>query len=94
MENRRFTLRSTRGVSQEVEFCVLQMGGGYCVKSEHRIDGCHPRRGPCMLTPLPLNAAMTWANAKAAKFARSPAAFRFTVSVEDRIAELFFGAAD
>lgn len=94
MENRRFTLRSTRGVSQEVEFCVLQMGGGYCVKSEHRIDGCHPRRGSCMLTPLPLNAAMTWANAKAAKLARSPAAFRFTVSVEDRIAELFFGAAD
>ena len=85
MENRRFTLHSTRGVSQEVEFCVLQMGGGYCVKSEHRIDGCHPRRGPCMLTPLPL---------KAAKLARSPAAFRFTVSVEDRIAELFFGAAD
>ena len=94
MENRRFTLHSTRGVSQEVEFCVLQMGVGYCVKSEHRIDGCHPRRGPCMLTPLPLNAAMTWANAKAAKLARSPAAFRFTVSVEDRIAELFFGAAD
>ena len=94
MENRRFTLHSTRGVSQEVEFCVLQMGGGYCVKSEHRIDGCHPRRGSCMLTPLPLNAAMTWANAKAAKLARSPAAFRFTVSVEDRIAELFFGAAD
>ncbi len=47
-----------------------------------------------MLTPLPLNAAMTWANAKAAKLARSPAAFRFTVSVEDRIAELFFGADD
>ena len=94
MENRRFTLRSTRGVSQEVEFSVLQMDGGYCVKSEHRIDGCHPRRGPCMLTPLPLNAAMTWANAKAAKLARSPAAFRCTVSVEDRIAELFFGADD
>ena len=94
MENRRVTLHSTRGVSQEVEFCVLQMGGGYCVKREHRIEGCHPRRGPCMLTPLPLNAAMTWANAKAAKLARSPAAFRFTVSVEDRIAELFFGAAD
>lgn len=47
-----------------------------------------------MLTPLPLNAAMTWANAKAAKLARSPAAFRCTVSVEDRIAELFFGADD
>ena len=37
---------------------------------------------------------VNWANAKAAKLARSPAAFRFTVSVEDRIAELFFGAAD
>ena len=47
-----------------------------------------------MLTPLPLNAAMTWANAKAAKLARSPAAFSCAVSDEDRIAELFFGAED
>ena len=94
MENRRFTLRSTRGVSQEVEFCILQMGRGYCVKSEHRIDGCHPQRGPCMLTPLPLEAALTWANARAAKLARSTAAFRSVASVEDRIAELFFGADD
>lgn len=89
--NHRITLSSTRGIPQEVVFRILPEGGGYCVKSEHRIDGCYPRVGPCMLTPLPLEAAMMWTSAKAAKLARSAAAFRSTVPVEDRIAELFFG---
>lgn len=89
--NHRITLSSTRGIPQEVEFRILPEGDGYCVRSEHRIDGCHPKVGPCMLTPLPLEAAMTWANAKAAKLGRTAAAFRNTVSVEDRIEELFFG---
>lgn len=91
MEAERFILRSTRGVAQEFEFRVAPVAGGYCVQSEHRIDGCYPRRGPCMLTPLPLESAVTWAKAKVAKLARSAAAFRPARSVEDHIAELFFG---
>jgi hypothetical protein len=91
VEAERFILRSTRGVAQEFEFRVAPVAGGYCVKSEHRIDGCHTRRGPCMLTPLPLHSAVTWANAKAATLARSAAAFRVAKSVEDQIEELFFG---
>lgn len=91
MESQRFLLRSTRGVAQEFNFRVEPVAGGYCVKSQHRIDGCLPRSGPCMLTPLPLSAAMTWANARAAKLARSTAAFRPAKTIEDQIEELFFG---
>lgn len=42
-----------------------------------------------MLVPLPFEAAMTWANARAEKLARSTAAFRKAKTVEDFIAELF-----
>ena len=60
MDTQRFLLRSTRGVAQEIEFHVAPLGSGYCVKATHRIDGRFPKPGPCMLTPLPLEAAMTW----------------------------------
>jgi len=89
VESQRLLLRSTRGVAQEIEFHVAPQGAGYCVKATHRIDGCYPKPGPCMMTPLPLEAAMTWANARAAKLARSAAAFRPAKTVEDHIAELF-----
>lgn len=89
MESQRLVLRSTRGVAQEIEFHVAAQGAGYCVKATHRIAGCYPKPGPCMLTPLPLEAAMMWANARAAKLARSAAAFRMTKTVEDFITELF-----
>ena len=88
MDTQRFLLRSTRGVAQEIEFHVAPLGSGYCVKATHRIDGRFPKPGPCMLTPLPLEAAMTRANARAAKLARSAAAFRHAKTIEDHIAEL------
>ncbi len=89
MESQRFLIRSTRGVAQEIEFHVAPQGPGFCVKATHRIDGCSPKPGPSMLVPLPFEAAMTWANARAAKLARSTAAFRKAKTVEDFIAELF-----
>ena len=89
MESQRFVLRSTRGVAQEIEFHVAPQGGGYCVRATHRIAGCYPKPGPCMLTPLPLEAAMMWPNARATKLARSAVAFRKAKTVEDFIAELF-----
>lgn len=89
MDTQRFLLRSTRGVTQEIEFHVTPKGSGFCVKATHRIEGCLPKPGPCMLTPLPLESALTWANARAAKLARSAPAFRLAKTVEDRIAELF-----
>lgn len=89
MESQHLVLRSTRGVPQEIEFHVAPQGAGYCVKATHRIEGCYPKPGPCMLTPLPLEAAMIWANARAGKLARSAAAFRMAKTVEDFIAELF-----
>lgn len=79
-------------MAQEFDLRVEPVAGGYCVKSQLRIDGCLPRSGPCMLTPLPYDAAMTWANARAAKLARSAAAFRPAQTVEDQIEELFFGS--
>lgn len=42
-----------------------------------------------MMTPLTLEAAMTWANARAAKLARSAAAFRRIKTLDDCIVELF-----
>ena len=89
MEQQRFLLRSTRGVAQEIEFRVAPQGQGYCVTATHRIDGCVPKAGPCMLIPLPFDAAMTWANARAAKLSRSAAAFRKQKTIESHIAELF-----
>ena len=89
MEAERFVLRSTHGVDQEIEFHVAPQGKGYCVKATHRIAGCFPKAGPCMLTPLPLEVARAWANARAAKLARSAAAFRRAKALEDQIAELF-----
>ncbi len=92
VESKNLLFRSTRGIPQEMVFRVEPVAGGYCVKSQHRIEGCHPKAGPCMLTPLPLDAAMTWANARAAKLARSAAAFRPAKSIEDHLEELFFGS--
>ena len=89
METQRLLLRSTRGVAQEIEFSVVPQGKGYCVRATHRIEGCHPKAGPCMLVPLPLDDALIWANTRAAKLARSAAAFQPAKTVEDRIAELF-----
>lgn len=91
MEAQRLLLRATRGVAQEVEFSVASVAGGYCVRSVRRIDGCLPRPGDCMLTPLPFESALTWAQARAAKLMRSTAAFRPAKSFEDRIEEMFFG---
>ena len=92
MVTERFALHSTVGVAQLVEFELAPVGDGYCVRSRVRIDGCHPRAGACMMTPLPREAARMWAKAKAAKLMRSTAAFRLSMSVEDRIEEMFFGA--
>lgn len=91
MEPQRILLRSTRGVAQEFDLRVEPVAGGYFVKSQLRIDGCFPRSGPCMLTPLPFEAAMMWANARTVKLARSAAAFRPVKTFEDQIEELFFG---
>jgi hypothetical protein len=44
-----------------------------------------------MLVPLDYDTASKWAKSKAAKLARSAAAFRPARTVEDRIEELFFG---
>lgn len=90
MQSRHFVLCSTRGVAQQVEFRLEPVAGGFCVRSCRRIDGCHPRTGDCMLTPLPFDAALKWANARAAKLMRSTAAFRPAMSVEDQIEALFF----
>jgi len=91
VEAQRLVLCSTRGVAQRVEFHLEPVAGGFCVKSQRRVDGCIPRPGDCMLTPLSLESALKWANARAAKLMRSTAAFRPAKTVEDRIEELFFG---
>lgn len=91
MQGERITLRSTRGVAQLVEFELAPVADGYCVRSQIRIDGCLPRKGDCLMTPLPLDVARKWANAKVMKLMRSAAAFRPEKSIEDRIEEMFFG---
>jgi len=90
METDRVILCSTRGVRQEVEFILSSVdGGGYCIKSEHRIAGCFPRPGPCISTPLDHSNAVKWLSSRAGKMARSPAAFRPASSIEDHIAAMF-----
>lgn len=72
----RLLLVSTRGVVQEVEFRLDRCERGCRVTSEVRIDGCIPRRGPALLTPLPDAVARAWMTSQAAKFVRKGAKFR------------------
>lgn len=91
MATDRFLLRSTRGVVQEVEFQVTPHGSGYCVKGIHRIEGCLPRNGPNMLTPIPYEHALTWMQSRSDKLSRSAAKFKPARFLEDVIKEMFFG---
>ena len=72
-------------------FSLQPVPGGYSVKSNLRIEGCHPKVGPCVLTPLPHDIAIKWINSRAYKLTKSAAAFRPVLSFEQQIEALFFG---
>lgn len=92
MEARDFILCSTRGVPQIMTFSLLPVEGGFAVRSKLRIDGCHPRMGPCVLTPIPHETAIKWINSRTYKLTKSAAAFRPVLSFEQQIEALFFGS--
>lgn len=86
----RMVLCSTRGVRQEIIFEVQQVAQGWCVRSEHRIEGCVPRTMPGIATPLPFDKANLWVESRAKKLARSPALFvSRTQRFDAAISELF-----
>lgn len=80
----RLVLCATRGVPQEVEFLLLHEDGGCRVCSEVRVDGCLPRRGPALHTPLPDELARRWMESQAAKLTRKAAKFR-PLTVEEEL---------
>ncbi len=80
----RLVLCATRGVPQEVEFLLLREGSGCRVCSEVRVDGCLPRRGPALHTPLPDELARRWMESQAAKLTRKAAKFR-PLSIEEEL---------
>lgn len=90
MVRERVLLRSSLGVPQEWEFILSDAADGYCVRSILRIEGCHPRRGPGVLTPVPYTIARRWMESRTAKLSRHAA--RFTVlTLKDELAIFLAG---
>ena len=91
MDAQRFLLHSTRGVDQLMEFLLMPISGGFAVRSRIRIQGCLPKPGPGVSTPLSHDNALKWINSRTQKLAKSAAAFRPALSIEQEIEAMFFG---
>ena len=62
----------------------MRESSGCRVYSEVRVDGCLPRRGPALHTPLPDDLARRWMESQAAKLTRKAAKFR-PLSIEEEL---------
>lgn len=68
-------LRASRGVRQEWRFEVSRDALGMQVRSYWQVAGQAPKRGACVLTPLPADVVERWLESQIARLSRSSARF-------------------